>query len=500
VNDRTEGGPRSSRDALHTLCLADPIWAERYEGWTDLGRGGSATVVRTFSRDAGAEIAVKLFFGLSPDDRVRFQREVQNAQRLTSPDIVRTLSPFARGSLAWIEMELVDGGDLRTELERREREGQPFAVAEAVEIAAAIARALKAAHQAGVIHRDVKPANVLLPRSRDPVAKLGDFGIARILGATRVTATGLLAGTPQFASPEVVAGREAGPPSDVYSLSLCLFLMLSGNEFPFEIAEGSPPVRWMRAHADEVPRSIAALRPEVSPGLERLVMQGLSKDPEARPDAEAMLAGLELLLASPRARIRQVVRVGRRPLAALAVTFLLGIALGIIGGRFWPQAGGSPPSGPAPDAVGLEPTPTSPGRDGEARSVAERGTPGAQVSRTETPARSSPSQAPSPVAQPSPAARLRASLQEGLLTLLNAAPQAVSDLRLTLVGRGGERCEARFTDALAPGEEVLLSLDDFVPAPRAGFTPSRLEVVYRDATKAEQRATITVAAPQPDQP
>jgi serine/threonine-protein kinase len=490
VSDRTTDGRSSSRDALHTLCLADAVWAERYEGWTDLGRGGSATVVRTFSRDAGAEIAVKLFFGLTPDDRVRFQREVQNAQRLSAPEIVRTLSPFARGSLAWIEMELVEGGDLRSDLERREREGQPFTLEGAIEIAAAIARALVAAHQADVIHRDVKPANVLLPRSREPVAKLGDFGIARILGATRVTATGLLAGTPQFASPEVVAGREAGPPSDVYSLSLCLYLMLSGNRFPFEIADGSPPTRWMHAHADEKPRSIAELRPGLPQGLELLAMQGLSKDPDARPDAETMLAGLESLLGAPRARIRRVMRKSRTRMAGVVLALLCGVALGLVARGRLPRSveallGASTPE---PPAAG-EPMAAGPpgGPNGRAGAGAER------MARPAAPTPTRPSPTPASAAPPrvtSPAP-LRASLQGGLLTLLNAAPYALSELRLTLVGRGGERCEAR-VGALSPGEEILLSLDDFAPPPQAGFAASRLDVVFVDEAHVAQRASVPV--------
>ena len=94
-------------DALHHLCLADPVWAERYQGWTELGRGGSASVVRTHSRATGEDIALKVFHHLLPEDEQRFRQEVRSAQRLTSPHIVRTYGAFPRGRLAWIEMELV---------------------------------------------------------------------------------------------------------------------------------------------------------------------------------------------------------------------------------------------------------------------------------------------------------------------------------------------------------------------------------------------------------
>ena len=88
--------------ALHDLCRADPVWADRYEGWTELGRGGSATVVRTHSKVAGQDIALKVFLRTAAEDWPRFQAEVQNAQALVSPCIVRTYSPFRRGSVAWI--------------------------------------------------------------------------------------------------------------------------------------------------------------------------------------------------------------------------------------------------------------------------------------------------------------------------------------------------------------------------------------------------------------
>ena len=113
-------------DALHHLCLADPVWAERYEGWTELGRGGSASVVRTFSRATGEDIALKVFHHLLSEDEQRFRQEVRNAQRLTSPHIVRTYGAFPRGRLAWIEMELVPGPDLRHELDRRAQASAPF--------------------------------------------------------------------------------------------------------------------------------------------------------------------------------------------------------------------------------------------------------------------------------------------------------------------------------------------------------------------------------------
>ncbi len=465
------GSAAPARDALHTLCLSDPVWAERYEGWTDLGRGGSATVVRVRSRDAEAEIAVKVFFGLTGEGRQRFGREVQNAQRLTSPYIVRTLSPFVRGSVSWIEMELVEGPDLRQELERRATMQEPLPVTAAVEIAAAVGEALRAAHAAGVVHRDVKPANVLLPKAGQPAAKLGDFGIARIVGSTRVTATGLLAGTPQFAAPEVVSGQEAVPASDVYGLALCLYLMLSGNRFPFDLPEGASPAQWLRAHAQIEPRPITAFQPALPPNLARLLALGLAKDPARRPSIEAFLA----LLAAHRgstASLRAPVAVERGlphsswPIAVAAVA---GLILGAAGLRWFLPAAVAPAARitPAPLATPLASAAATPKQTAV---VAPATAPSAS-----TPSGAAPVLAPSPTPASTPPL-VRATLQNDLMTLLNVSSLTLTGLRVTLVAEDGTRCVTAVNEPMAPGEELVVALDEFDPRPASGLKPARIEV------------------------
>jgi hypothetical protein len=436
-------------DALHDLCRADPVWTERYEGWTVLGGGGSATVVRTHSRAAGQDIALKVFLRTAAEDWQRFQAEVSNAQVLVSPYIVRTYSPFRRGTVAWIEMELVDGPDLQRELERRDG---PFALRQTLDVGAAVAHALAAAHEAAVLHRDVKPANVLLPLSRRPAAKLGDFGISRLASAARITHTGLLTGTPQFVAPEVVAGESAGPASDVYGLMLCVYLMLSRNRFPFEVAADGPVAQWLKAHTDAPVLPVTVFNPGVPPPVAAVLMRGLAKDPTRRPSA------VESAKAFEDGTLEGVVV--PRP-AARSVWLGAGAAVVLVAGAtlMRESAPRAEVALPPPEAT-VSPTPME----------------------KDTPAPAQPSARPpraEPVPTPAPPA-LRASFRGELLRLVNPGPQPLLDLRIVLVDPSGARHHAAVADGIAPGEELHLAFDDFAPPVDPAGVPARLEVSARD--------------------
>jgi hypothetical protein len=427
------------RDALHNLCLADTVWSERYEGWTELGRGGSAHVVRTFSRATGEDVALKIFHHLTADDARRFQQEVRSAQRLTSPYIVRTYSAFPRGSLAWMEMELVDGPDLGDELLRRATVHDPFSLDEALAVAEALASALTTAHEADVIHRDVKPGNVLLPLGGRPMAKLGDFGISRILGATRVTATGLLTGTPQFAAPEVADGESSGPAADVYSLALTLFLVFSGNRFPFPIGDDASAAQWLRAHREETAAPLRRFLAAAPARLEELLAEGLSKDPDHRPTAAEIL---ERVRALGEGRSRPVARADRTSKGlhwVLAVTAAAAVGIGTLIGM---KPAHAPMSAETPD-------------------------------RAPTAAPSAASRADAP---------LRASLLPDAVVVLNAGPNAVADLRVTLEGAGAGPFAATAPGTLASGEELMMALDTFAPTPPRGWRPRTITVARGDGT------------------
>lgn len=450
-------------DALHHLCLADAVWAERYEGWTELGRGGSASVVRTFSRATGEDIALKVFHHLLPEDEQRFRQEVRSAQRLTSPHIVRTYGAFPRGRLAWIEMELVPGPDLRHELERRAQAGTPFETADGLAIGLALAQALVAAHDAGVVHRDVKPGNVLLPESRVPIAKLSDFGLSRIAGSTRVTATGLLAGTPQFVAPEIVAGRPATAAADLYSLALTLYLVFSGNRSPYEIGPESSPAEWLRAHAEARPRPLRDRAPGAPADVASLLAQAMAKDPASRPTAAHFLREL-------RAMASGAVTTGAlapAPRASRTAVVLAGAATVALAAVVWTHtqvAENAPPperADPARTAVAPATTLAPAAPPPSATPVPDAGEP--RAGRTDTPAPASPA--------------FRTSLADGILTVFNAGPSSARHLTVTLQDASGARYSTNASGPLAPGEELILPLEGFEPRPPAGdWRPARISV------------------------
>ncbi len=432
----------TARDPLHNLCLADSVWVERYEGWTELGHGGSASVVKTHGKVLGEELALKIFPRLSEDDWKRFREEVRNALKLSSPQIVRTLSAFSRGSMAWIELELVEGPDLRHELERRMREKQPFSTEAALDIAIAVSQALVTAHEAGVTHRDVKPANILLPKGGSPAAKLGDFGISRLTGAARLTQTGLIVGTPQYAAPEIIAGRASGPAADVYSLTLCLYLALSNNRPPYDVRDDASPALWLRAHTDHTPLPVTRFNPSVPPAVAELLTRGLAKDPDRRPTAHQLLSELQALRGRGPAGSPQSPGPQRRFTHVGAAA--LGAVLTALAFFVWSQPVQAPKSnGPRAGLLDATPAPTA-----------------APSTPPSSPADPSPSASASEV-PPDPA--LRASVRDELVTVTNAGRDTWRELRVALVAGDGKRSWATAAGPLAPGEDLFLAFEDFVP-------------------------------------
>jgi serine/threonine-protein kinase len=258
---------------------------------TEIGRGGMGVVYRAADERLRRPVAIKVLppeLAFRPDIRARFMREAQTAARLSHPHIVPIHTVGEHHDLVYFIMGFVDGESLSVRLKRRTR----LSVDEARRVMRETADALAAAHQQGVIHRDVKPDNILLEGTRGRVM-VTDFGIAKALSAEGGTLTeaGVAIGTPAFMSPEQAAGeRELDGRSDVYSLGVVAYQMLSG-ELPFQ----APTVPGLlMKQITEAPVPVDRKRPELPRELALIVMRCLEKDPEDRwPTADALRRALE---------------------------------------------------------------------------------------------------------------------------------------------------------------------------------------------------------------
>jgi serine/threonine-protein kinase len=260
--------------------------AGRYSLVRELGRGGMAIVF--LARDVALDrlVAIKLLppaLATRADLRERFLREARTVAQLSHPNIVPIHAVEERDGLVFFVMSFVDGETLG----QRVRRTGPLKSGDGVRILQEMAWSLAHAHARGVVHRDVKPDNVLLDGETGR-AVVTDFGIAAAMGGS-ASGPGAALGTPQYLSPEQARGEEAGPRSDLYSLGVTAWLALAGR-LPFE-SSSVPDL--LRRHATEVPPPIMTVRPDLPPSLARAVDRCLAKRPEDRPaSAEALAAEL----------------------------------------------------------------------------------------------------------------------------------------------------------------------------------------------------------------
>ncbi|MHB8625812.1 MAG: SUMF1/EgtB/PvdO family nonheme iron enzyme [Aggregatilineales bacterium] len=246
----------------------------KYEIKTLVGRGGMAEVYRALNPDLKQDVAIKVLHpGLAdPDAAQRFRREAQAVAALQHPNIIRVFDFDTTTTLYFMVMELINGPTLRTVIGNAP-DGLP--TDEALRIFKPLAEAVGYAHTHGTIHRDIKPGNVLMADNIRPV--LMDFGLARIMGAERMSATGQTSGTPTYMSPEQVAGLMIGPESDIYSLGVLLYELLSGD-VPFK---GDSFVAIALQHLNNPPTLPGKLQ-TLPPGMSRAILKALAKQPESR--------------------------------------------------------------------------------------------------------------------------------------------------------------------------------------------------------------------------
>ncbi len=261
------------------------VIAGRYQVEAQIGIGGMASVFRAEDIQLGRKVAVKVLHAQYAEDGEfveRFRREAKAAAQLQHPGIVAVYDTGSWDGTWYIAMELLEGPTLK---ERLNREGR-IQPAEAVALTEQILKAVRAAHRDGIIHRDLKPHNVILDDAGHP--KVTDFGIAR-RGASDMTATGSVLGTAHYLAPEQAQGEVITPRTDLYSVGVVLYEMLTGRT-PFE---GDSAVSIALAHVNNEPRSPRSIVPEITPALDAVVMRSLAKRPSDRfADADAFLAAL----------------------------------------------------------------------------------------------------------------------------------------------------------------------------------------------------------------
>ncbi len=331
-------GPGASTGPVAPLAPADPSRRlGRYVLIEELGRGGMGVVWRARDPALGRDVAIKMLAEIGPADdarRERFGREARAAAQLRHPGIASVHEVGEHAGQPFIVMDIVEGGSLEDALADETLSPRRLA-----ELVSEVARALDHAHHHGVVHRDVKPENILLDRSDPERARpvLTDFGLAaEVEGAGSLTATGVIVGTPAYMAPEQAGSKAAiGPGTDVYGLGAVLYRALVGRP-PFDDPRLLVLVRQVVV---EEPRSPRSLGVQVHPDLETITLECLEKDPARRyPSAAALADDLdrfrrgEPIEARPVAGLERVRRFARRhPARAFAVA-ILGLAVCVAAG------------------------------------------------------------------------------------------------------------------------------------------------------------------------
>ncbi|MFY9468789.1 MAG: protein kinase, partial [Solirubrobacterales bacterium] len=312
MNDRNETPPAAP---------AQPLIAGRYRQIGRLGAGGMSVVVKAEDTVLKRTVALKLLAEHLAGDQdfvTRFRHEALSVARLQHPNIVQVFDSGLdeTSHRHFIVMEYIDG----TPLSELLRDGQKLETERAVAIAGDACEALECAHRAGIIHRDVKPANLIV--TGEHAAKLTDFGIAKAAELTRVTQAGSVLGTVAYLSPEQAIGGDTGPASDIYSLAVVAYEMLAGRP-PYAYKSITELAMKQR---DETPPPLSAHNPSVPVELDRAIRVALQHDPDlrfqtAREFARAMRNGLDrresdfvtTVLSDPRAAAKIVAARTRPP-------------------------------------------------------------------------------------------------------------------------------------------------------------------------------------------
>jgi eukaryotic-like serine/threonine-protein kinase len=311
--------------------MVGTVLEDRYELQELVGRGGMSSVYRARDRILGREVAIKVLHPQYASDTEyveRFRREARAVATLAHPNVAVVIDRGEDDGRPFIVFEYVEGGNLKALIERE----APLPLERVIELGLQIARGLEHAHRSSLVHRDVKPQNVLLDRTGQ--VKLIDFGIARSSAEVRpgLTLTGTVLGSSDYIAPEQAQGRSVEERTDVYSLAIVLYEMLTG-ELPFP---GDNFVAIAMRHINETPPSVLERRPDVPARLAALMERSLVKDPEKRPLMAEVVQELERCLQELPAdgdtlsNVTAVTTVRRRPRGARPAWQLPAILAGLV--------------------------------------------------------------------------------------------------------------------------------------------------------------------------
>jgi len=282
------GATKTLQTPIHKLTTSG-TFAGRYQIIEEVGKGGMGKVYKVLDKEIQEEVALKLLNPeIAADQKTieRFRNELKYARRITHRNVCRMHDINRENDTYFITMEYVPGEDLKTVIKRR---GQ-LPEEEAVPIAGQVCEGLVEAHRLGVVHRDLKPQNIMI--DKDGNIRIMDFGIARSLAAKGVTEAGMIIGTPDYMSPEQLEGMEADARSDIYALGATLYEMVTGR-VPFE---GETALIIAMKHKAEIPLSPKEVNPQLSEELSSVILKCLEKDREKRyQTAEELLAELRCL-------------------------------------------------------------------------------------------------------------------------------------------------------------------------------------------------------------
>jgi serine/threonine protein kinase/tetratricopeptide (TPR) repeat protein len=332
-------------------------FAGRYQIIEELGKGGMGRVYKVHDFEIKEKVALKLLKPeIASDAKTieRFRNEIRLARKIAHRNVCRMYDLGEERGTRFITMEYVDGEDLKSTIRRIGR----LPVGKSIAIARQICEGLEEAHRLGVVHRDLKPGNIMLDKEGN--ARIMDFGIARSLKTKGITGAGIMIGTPEYMSPEQVDGKETDLRSDIYSLGVILYEMVTGQM----LFEGDSPFTVGMKHKGEVPKDPKELNPQIPDDLSMLILRCLEKDKEKRyPDAGKLRLELENIekgipttekTVSPKKPLTSkeiTVTFGLKKLALPAALIFLVAAFVVIWLTFFKEKPVSPPQGKPSIAV-----------------------------------------------------------------------------------------------------------------------------------------------------